>query len=373
MKKIIVNSDSLITALENAKKAQVNRPVLPILEYTLIDVKDKKAVITGTDITTTLEYSINVEAKKGSDFSALISPKLLPLLKKFDSQPLTLEWDEANKLKVFGDQDKAEFGGDDPQDFPKTPTPSVPSLTLNTNHFAHFKELLTFSSVDKLRPHMCVVNLQWFEGKFKMCATNGHLLAMINIPEYNNSEKKTCNLFSLKNSSAKLLSYFLTKKKDETQEVSVFVNTEMTNASFAFGNIKVICRLETDRFPNVHAVIPKDSTTVYEAVNSDFSKQLGKAALIADPTTRLVKLKIGSTSIMSAKTLDFDNYFETPLGGSFTGNELEIGFNADFLKDLLAHLPEQFTVELTEPNKPGIFKAGNKLFLLMPVILNKYA
>jgi DNA polymerase-3 subunit beta len=91
-------------------------------------------------------------------------------------------------------------------------------------------------------------------------------------------------------------------------------------------------------------------------------------------------LKIaGSELQISAEDLDFANEANERLSCEHDGADIEIGFNAKFLVEMLGNLEsDQVEMHLSEPNRAGLLIPKDKndsediLMLVMPVMLNNY-
>ena len=113
----------------------------------------------------------------------------------------------------------------------------------------------------------------------------------------------------------------------------------MSNAYFKFGNIKMICRLIDERFPDYDNVIPTQNNIQMSIERSDFLGALKRISIYANKTTHQVRLKItGSELQISAEDLDFSNEANERLSCEHDGEDIEIGFNAKFLdRDAYQH------------------------------------
>ena len=106
-----------------------------------------------------------------------------------------------------------------------------------------------------------------------------------------------------------------------------------------------------------------------------------RVSIYSNKTTHQVRLKItGSELQISAEDLDFANEAFERLSCQYEGEDIEIGFNARFLVEMLANLEtEEVALEMSTPNRAGILfpvNADNNedvLMLVMPVMLNTYA
>jgi DNA polymerase-3 subunit beta len=80
---------------------------------------------------------------------------------------------------------------------------------------------------------------------------------------------------------------------------------------------------------------------------------------------------------ISAEDLDFSNEAHERLNCQFEGEDMEIGFNAKFLVEMLNNLTcEEVVLEMSSPNRAGLLLPAIKqddedvLMLVMPVMLN---
>jgi DNA polymerase-3 subunit beta len=110
-----------------------------------------------------------------------------------------------------------------------------------------------------------------------------------------------------------------------------------------------------------------------------FLGSLKRVSIFSNKTTHQVRLKItGSELAISAEDLDYSNEAQERLTCSYEGEDLEIGFNAKFMVEMLTNLDtNEVTLEMSAPNRAGIIlpspndNPGEKvLMLVMPIMLN---
>jgi DNA polymerase-3 subunit beta len=203
-------------------------------------------------------------------------------------------------------------------------------------------------------------------------ATDGHRLV-----RYRRTDVKsdTSNAIIIPRKALNILK--ATLPSDNT-DVSIDFN--LSNAFFKFGNIRMICRLIDERYPDYENVIPASSTIKMTINRVDFLSSLKRISIYANRTTHQVRLKItGSELQVSAEDLDFSNEANERLSCEHEGEDIEIGFNARFIIEMLSNLQtEQIKLGMTAANKAGLISPAEKddnediLMLVMPVMLNQY-
>ena len=142
----------------------------------------------------------------------------------------------------------------------------------------------------------------------------------------------------------------------------------------------MICRLIDERFPDYENVIPANNDNQMTINRMELLNSLKRISIYANRTTNQVRLKItGSELQISAEDLDFSNEANERLSCEHDGEDIEIGFNARFLIEMLNNLEsKEITIQLSEPNRAGLIvpkeKSDNEdiLMLVMPVMLSNY-
>jgi len=203
-------------------------------------------------------------------------------------------------------------------------------------------------------------------------ATDGHRLV-----RYRRADVKSDNGNSII-IPRKALNLLKATLPSENTEVSL--NFNMSNAFFKFGNIKMICRLIDERFPDYDNVIPSGNNIKMTIERNDLLGALKRISIYANKTTHQVRLKItGSELQISAEDLDFSNEANERLSCEHEGEDIEIGFNAKFLIEMLTNLDsDKIRLTMSAPNKAGVILPVEKdesediLMLVMPVMLNQY-
>ena len=142
----------------------------------------------------------------------------------------------------------------------------------------------------------------------------------------------------------------------------------------------MICRLIDERYPDYENVIPADNENNITIGKAELLSSLKRIAIYANKTTHQVRLKItGSELMISSEDLDFSNEANERLVCEHDGQDIEIGFNAKFLIEMLSNISsDQITFKLSAPNRAGLIEPSDKtenediLMLVMPVMLNNY-
>jgi DNA polymerase-3 subunit beta len=144
---------------------------------------------------------------------------------------------------------------------------------------------------------------------------------------------------------------------------------------FEVGPYTLISRLIEGQFPNYQRLLQQQQDTRWRIVvgRQELLAAIRRAAIMAraEASKLIFRTSDGSLKI-SAESADLGKAYEE-LPANIEGGELEIGFNAEYLTDVLSVLEsENVTWELTGPLSPGMIKASDDpdyLYVVMPMQL----
>ncbi|MGO3108864.1 DNA polymerase III subunit beta [Sphingobacterium sp. JB170] len=370
--RFIVSTSILLKQLQAINGASSSSTVLPILENFLFEIKDNLLTISATDLQTSMVTSLQIEAKEEGRV-AMPSKILIETLKTLPDQPVAFSVDTTTlAIEISAGDGKYRLSGENADDFPKIPNiENVSTVKLESGVLAEAINKTIFAvSNDELRPAMSGVLVELSEQSITFVATDAHKLVRYRRTDVGTEKPLSIIL------PKKALS--LLKSSLPSDGTVVSVNYNNTNAFFEFANILLICRLIDERYPDYEAVIPQVNPNKLTVDRLLFLNTLRRVVIFANKTTHQVRLKIsGSELNISAEDLDFSNEAHERLSCQLEGDDMEIGFNAKFLVEMLSNLSSsEVVIEMSTANRAGLLlpavKEDNEdiLMLVMPVMLN---
>jgi DNA polymerase-3 subunit beta len=372
--KFIVSSGLLLKNLQTISGVLNSNTPLPILENFLFDINDGELIISASDLETTMTTKLNVEARENGKI-AIPASILLETLKTFPEMPLTFTINNDNfGIELSSDYGKYSLSGQDGEEFPRVPEiDDVKTLEMPTGVLSDAIVKTVFATGnDELRPVMTGVFFQLGLDNITFVATDAHKLV-----RYRRNDLKSAveSSFILPKKPLNLL-----KNALPSEDTKVNINYNNSNAFFSFNNITLICRLIDGRYPNYEAVIPQENPNKLTVDRQTFLSSIKRVSIFSNKSTHQVRLKItGSELQVSAEDLDFANAAQERMTCQYEGEDMEIGFNARFILDMLNNLrTNEVVLEMSTPNRAGLLlEATNErnanediLMLVMPVMLN---
>ncbi|MCS6967476.1 MAG: DNA polymerase III subunit beta [Cytophagales bacterium] len=372
--KFVISSTALLKQIAALNGVIVSNPIVPILENFLFDIKDGILTVTASDLQTSMMVSLAVDSQ-ASGSVAVPAKMLIDTLRNLPEQPVTFTINpDTYVVELQSDNGHYKLAGENAADFPRVPeAKNLQTIELTAEVFSSAIAYTLFAvSTDEMKPNMNGVYVQLQKTGITFVSTDSHRLVRY----------RRFDVSSPVESSVIIPRKALTLLKNTlpSDGTPLQVAFSKSNAFIEFANMRMVCRLIDERFPDYEYVIPTANDKVLEIDRVALLGSLKRMAIYANKSTNQVRLKITPRILeVHAEDIDFSNEGEEKLPCHYEGQEMEIGFNAKFLIEGLSNLNSQKVIfKLSEPNRAGLLvpdaTADNEdvLMLIMPVMLNTY-
>jgi DNA polymerase-3 subunit beta len=140
------------------------------------------------------------------------------------------------------------------------------------------------------------------------------------------------------------------------------------------GRAVLVSNLVDGAFPPYEDVIPKDQDKRVSFDRDTVSSAVKRAALLTNEESRGVRMLFKGKDKQLELTSRAPEMGEAVIKvdlAKYDGDDMEIGFNPQFLTDALKVMNEsEVVMELKASNKPGLIKSGTDfMYVVMPVNL----
>ncbi len=373
--KCIVSNDVLLKNLQAINSVIATNTSLPILETFLFELQEESLLVTASDMETSIRVEIPVTMVENPGKIAIPARILVDTLKTFPAIPVTISAeDPANPLniEIIAGEGRYKLAGYDPADYPKRPhMSSSESVMMTSEVITNAISKTIFATIsDMLRPAMTGVYWEINEAHANFVGTDAHRLV-----RYRRKDISSATPFSfiLPKKTSNILKNILSVTSEEVK-----VEFNSINASFSFGNFHLICRLIDQKYPNYEAVIPTQNPNKLIVNRTDLINSLKRATIFANQSTHQVRFIINGQSLtLKAEDIDFANEAVESISCNYDGTDMEIGFNAKFIIEMLQNLEDESVVfELSEAKRAGLILPSDIadvneeiLMLVMPVMI----
>jgi DNA polymerase-3 subunit beta len=217
------------------------------------------------------------------------------------------------------------------------------------------------ASRDESRPVLTGILVRFGEGKLTMAATDSYRLAVKESPLAGASE-----LEAIVPARALTELSRITSAGDEIQ-----LGLEENHAVFGAGDAWLTTRRIDGQFPDYKQLIPEEFEHSVKLPRLETLEVVRRTAVMAQRNLPLrLRFAEGELTI-SARTQEVGEAKES-LPAPYQGEPLEIGFNAEFLRDGLESVEaDEVELKLISPLRPGLITAEGEEFryLIVPIRL----
>ena len=368
--KFTVASSELQKALTKVNGVVPSKSTLPILENILFTLNKNALRLMATDLEVSMAATIEV---KGAEDGTLAVPakRILDTVRALPDVQLIFHTDEtSNKIRMVTDSGEYNLVGESSEKFPAGPQFKgeseiiLPGSVLGTL----ISQTIFSVSTDELRPAMTGVYFQFQADKLTAVATDGHRLVRLS---YTNTPSKATKDIIVPSKALQLAA-----RSAEGQDVKLSVDA--THIQFNFGATTLTSRLIEEKYPNYESVIPLDNDKNLKVGRDLLLASVRRVALYSSTTTHQVRFAVKKNEVkVAAEDVDFGGEAKEKVACSYDAEDLEIGFNASYLIDILSHIDsDEVVFRFSSPIRAAIITpAKNRdkqdvLMLVMPMRLN---
>jgi DNA polymerase III subunit beta len=369
--KFTITRDNLQAGLGAVGGSVPTRTTLPVLSNILLETGEAGVRLSGTDLDTAVSILIPAEVEEAGAITAP-ARKLQEIARELSPAPVHVATQGDSVLLTSG-RSKFRLNG-----LPKDEFPTFPQVMFEEESGNAWKltgaELhqmiahVAFAvSTEETRPILNGVLWQLRDGEMRMVATNGHRLAKMSLPR--STTGATGDLIVHPRALQQVEKLF---KADDEVEVARSEN----HLGFRGNAVQVYTRLIEGPYPNYEQVIPKDNDKSMVVEKSALNGAIRRMAIVASDQTHRIRMSLGGPMArFSVQTPDLGEANEE-LPVEYEGDPLEIGFNANYLLELLRFMPsDEVKMSFKAPERAAtMVPVGNEdvpdfLCLVMPLRL----
>lgn len=371
--KFDVSCTALSSRLQAVSKVIASKNSLPILDNFMFQLEGEVLTITASDAETHLVTTVPVMNAQGTGSFTLEAKKLMDPLKELPEQPLTFDINDGNlEIFIYFQNGKYNFIGTKADTYPTARPLKENVVTVQMEAkvlLGGINRTIFATADDELRPVMNGIFFDMQPESLTFVASDGRKLVRLQNRAIQSPERAS---FILPKKPANLLKNLLAR-----EEGNVLIRFDENNAQIECSSFNMVCRLIEGRYPNYNSVIPQDNPYKVTIDRVSFLTALKRVSVFSQASS-LIKLQIESNTItIFGQDIDFSIAAEERVACEYTGPDMQIGFNAVYLMEILSNIGSQEVVlQLADRTRAGVIvPAENEenedlLTLLMPMMLN---
>jgi len=365
--KVTCPREELAQKLGVVGRAVSSRTSVNILTGIMLRAESGQLSLAATDMEISLRVTLDAQVEE--EGSVVIPGRLLvDIVRLLPAGEVTLEHraEEGIAHLVCG---SASYGLHtySPDDFPRLPE-IAPDESFSIERAALLDTIMKVSrsaSRDESRPVLTGVLVRFEAGKLIMAATDSYRLS---VKETEITEGPAGEIEAIV--PARALSE-LARIAQASDADSLIVGIQENQIVFGVDDVWLTARRIDGQFPNYRQLLPETFEAEVELPREELLDVVRRTGLMAQRKSPLrLRFEEGQLTI-SAQTQDVGEAHES-LPAAYTADPIEIGFNAEFLRDGLESLEDDTVrLRLISPLRPGLIQgAGDDfLYLIMPIRL----
>jgi len=364
--KLTAPREEILTPLQSVIGVVERRQTMPVLSNVLISARNNSLSLSGTDLEVELVSTRDLPVGQAGEIT-VPGRKFLDILKALpDGVDVTIAT-EGDRLVVRAGRSRFSLAT-----LPATEFPLIDEInaqqTLKLPH-AEFRRL-----IDKTHFSMAQQDVRYYlngmlletEGKvLRAVATDGHRLALCETTLETPSRSKQQVIVPRK--GVLELQRILGGEGD----VELAIGTNHVRAQI--GGIRFTSKLIDGRFPEYGRVIPANASRIIDADRDILRQSLQRTAILSNEKYRGIRLNIKPGLLTLQAHNPEQEEAEDQIEVGYTGEEIEIGFNVNYLLDALGAIDtDRVQIGLSDSNSSCLVTAAGSAaarYVVMPMRL----
>jgi DNA polymerase-3 subunit beta len=374
--KATIERATLLRCLSHVQSVVERRNTIPILSNVLIDADAGGSVrVMATDLDLQVVETMSASSVDQPGAITVSAHLLFDIARKLPEGSQVSLTTSDNRLEVKAGRSNFKLPTLPRDDFPVIVEGDLPtSFELPARMLAELIDRTRFAiSTEETRYYLNGIFLHVTdedEPLLKAAATDGHRLARFTLPRPEGAAGMPDVIVPRKAVGE------LRKLLEEALDGNVLIDLSASKIRFTLGGeggVVLTSKLIDGTFPDYSRVIPTANDKLLKVDPKLFFSGVDRVATIATEKTRAVKIGLDNDRVTLSVTSPDNGTAAEELAAEYRAEGLEIGFNANYLKDILGQIDSD-TVELhlADAGAPTLIRENEKaraLYVLMPMLV----
>jgi DNA polymerase-3 subunit beta len=357
--------EALLKPLQAVIGVVERRQTMPILSNVLLIAREDQLSVTATDLEVELVAHADVDTETGGEIT-VSGRKLLDICRALPEGTEVSISVSGEKLSVKGGRSKFNLATLPSAEFPVVEDIKAGgSVAVAQAVMGRLIEKTHFSMAQQdVRYYLNGMLLETGGGFLRAVATDGHRLALCQA-EIDGKVEEQQVIVPRKG--------VLELQRLMNGEGDLNIELGANHIRIQLDGIRFTSKLIDGRFPEYERVIPKESSNELKADRGAFRGALQRTAILSNEKYRGIRLVIRDSGVVLQAHNPEQEEAEEELEVEYNGEDIEIGFNVNYLLDALGAVEsDEVTLSVQDSNSSCLIRQpGNDdcTFVVMPMRL----
>ena len=362
--------EGLLSACQLAGTALPAREVKPILRNFKAVADDGRCTLMATDLEVGIRLDVQGLTIEEPGEAILPAARLIAILREATDEELSIEADQA-ACTVRGATLEFEMPGEDPAQFPEWPSFAEEKYhEISAGSLREMIRRTIFAVADETGRYSMTGVLWDLEGDAaRLVGSDGYRLALAQGTATAHEGHTTKGHYPVVPTKAMNL---LERNLQDDPEESVKVCIRPNDVLFRTGRGVVYSRLVEGRYPDWRAILPKKAAVKATIAAGPLLSAVRQAAVMVDAETKRVAFRFGKHKLTLEAQGANTGRSKVELPVAYEGKALNLGFNPDWLTQMLKVVPPdaELTLDLIDADTPVLIHCGaDYSYLVVPTAL----
>jgi DNA polymerase-3 subunit beta len=364
--KLTAEREKLLAPLQAVIGVVERRQTMPVLANVLLGVADGKLSIAATDLEVELVAATEVTVQQPGDIT-VPGRKFLDILRALPEKSSVSMSTEGEKVVIRAARSRFTLSTLPAAEFPVIDDINAQqTVQIPRKELARLLEKTHFSMAQQdVRYYLNGMLLEIDGAMLRAVATDGHRLALCEAAL--ETKAKTSQQVIVPRKGVLELQRVL----NDEGTAAVAIGTNHVRAQI--GDVRFTSKLIDGRFPEYSRVIPAAPSAAIRADRDVLRQALQRTAILSNEKYRGIRINVRNNAITVQAHNPEQEEAEEEIEVSYSGDELEVGFNVNYLLDALSAIDgQEVELGLTDSNSSCLIRSpGNSTarYVVMPMRL----
>lgn len=346
-----VSRADLVRELSLSQGVVEKKTTIPILSNVLLEASGDRLYLTATDLELGLRTSCPAKVKKEGT-GTIPAKKLLDYVRLLPDADITIKFAENHWASLTCGRSRTRIAGMSRESFPELPAMPEAVAEIPAKQLSAMIARTVFAiSMEESRFTLNGALMLLSADGMTMVTTDGHRMAYIQRSAANGHASYRALV------PRKAMGEIL--KLSDDLEGNIRFGGDDNHLFFEFGPRLLITRKLSGTFPDYERVLPQDNMHIARLATAEIKSAIERVAQFADERSRAIRVQFTTGEVRVFSSALETGESEESVPGEYSGPDLEIGFNAQYLLDFLRAVPQDHVAfALKDQKSAGELRPG---------------